>query len=134
MIDIESQVFTKVATAVRASYPTAYVTGEYNRTPPAFPAVFLIEADNTPLRRSQSSDEMENHSVVMYELDVFSDKATGRKSEARAIVKLVDNVMLTLGFNRSFLNALPNQYDATIYRMTARYTAVVGSDETIYRR
>ena len=84
--------------------------------------------------RSQDGSNQENHAVVMYELDVFSNKATGRKAEAKAIAKVVDQVMLTLGFNRTFLNTIPNEYDATIYRVKGRYTAVVGSDETIYRR
>lgn len=133
MIDIENELFTKVATALRAQFPGIYVTGEYTRVPPRFPCVMFMEADNTPYRRSQTQDDMENHAAVLYEVDVFSNKTTGRKAECRAIIKVIDEIMMGLGFNRPFLNPIPN-VDESIYRITGRYAAVVSKDEVIFRR
>jgi len=42
--------------------------------------------------------------------------------------------MAALGFTRIVLNPVPDMNDATIYRMVARYRAVVSRDEIIYRR
>ena len=46
MIDIENQVFDRVATRVREQFPDIFMTGEYVNSPPSFPAVSLVEADN----------------------------------------------------------------------------------------
>lgn len=134
MIDIESELFTKVASALRERFTGIFVTGEYVKAPPAFPCVMFIEADNTPLRRTQTQSDMENHVTVMYETDVFSNKTKGKKAECKAIAAVIDSVMLSLGFDRTFLNPIPNLDDATVYRVKGRYIAVVSKDHTVYRR
>lgn len=134
MIDIENELFTMVATALRAQYPKIFVTGEYVKAPPSFPCVMFIEMDNAPYRRTQTQADMENHATVMYEADVFSNKANGKKAECKAIMKIIDDIMLSLGFDRPFLNPLPNQDGATIYRIKGRYVAIVSKDQVIYRR
>ena len=48
MIDIENEVFTRAATPVWEKYPNAFVSGEYVKTPPSFPAVSIVEMDNLP--------------------------------------------------------------------------------------
>jgi hypothetical protein len=70
----------------------------------------------------------------MYEVNVYSNKVTGKKSECKAIIALIDREMLALGFVRSTLTPVPNMNDSTIYRMVARYRATVSSDNKIYRR
>lgn len=134
MIDVESQVFSKIATRLRETFKGIYVTGEYVKTPSSFPAVSLIEMDNVPLRRTQTSDSVENHVELMYELNVYSNKATGKKTECKKIASVVDNEMATMGFTRTMLNPIPNMDDATIYRILGRYKAVVSTENVIYRR
>lgn len=134
MIDVESQVFQKCADAFRAAYPNGYIAGEYVPQPPKFPAVFVVEMDNTVLERGIDSGEIENFADVMYQVDVYSNLNKGKKAQAKAIIALIDEQFAHLGFTRSFLNPIQNFNDATIYRMTARYRAVVGKDHYIYRR
>lgn len=134
MIDIEDELFRKVAAAVRAAYPGVYISGDYAKAPPSFPCVCFAEVDNAPYRRTQTSVDMENHVTLLYEVDVYSNKTVGKKVECKGIIKVIDNIMLSLGFDRPFLNPIPNQEDATIYRMKARYVAVVSKDQIIYRR
>lgn len=134
MIDIENEVFSFVSKAVRAKYPKIYMTGEYIKVPPSFPCVFLIEADNQSYRNTRSTDSNENHVQVVYEVDVYSNKKTGRKSECKAIIALIDSLMNEIGFTRSLLTPVPNEEDATVYRMVARYRAIVSKDKVIYRR
>lgn len=134
MIDIESEVFSVVSNAVKRKYPDGYVSGEYVKTPPMFPAALIVEMDNTVYEKTQTSDSVENHSTLMYEVDVFSNKKSGKKSECKAIASLIDNEMAALGFSRMMLQPIPNMDDATIYRMTGRYRAVVSKDKMIYRR
>ena len=134
MIDVENEVFDRVAKAVRAEFPSAFVSGEYIRTPSKFPHISLMEMSNTAYDRTQSSGSLENHASLMYEVNVYSNKQSGKKSECKAIATLIDNELAALGFSRTMLQPIPNMDDATIYRMTGRYTAVISNDKTLYRR
>ena len=134
MINVESEIFSKIAESVRAAYPTVFISGEYVRTPPKFPFVSLVEMSNTAYDRTQSSGGLENHATLMYEVNVYSNKTSGKKSECKAIAALIDDELATLGFSRTMLQPIPNMDDATIYRMTGRYTAVISKDKKLYRR
>lgn len=85
-------------------------------------------------RQGRDSGDIENFADVMYEANVYSNKAIGKKAECRAIAALIDEQMSALGFTRSFLNPIQNMNDATIYRMTGRWIATVGKDDFVYRR
>lgn len=134
MINIEEEVFAIVSTAVREQYPKIFMVGEYVKAPPSFPCVSLVEMDNHPDVSTQTTDCMENHAVVMYELNVYSNRTKGKKAECKEIAALVDSELARLGFTRTMLNPIPNMDDATIYRMLGRYTAKVSKNNVIYRR
>ncbi len=134
MIDIESDVFSIVSKKVREVYPKIYMTGEYVKAPSSFPCVSLVEADNQIYRNTRTTDSIENHVQVVYEVNVYSNKKTGRKSECKNILSVIDERMEALGFTRTLASQVPNEEDATIYRMVARYRAIVSKNKTIYRR
>lgn len=134
MIDCENEIFSKVAGSLRTAYPSVFVSSEYVRTPSQFPFVSLMEMSNTAYDATQSSGSLENHASLMYEVNIYSNKNSGKKSECKAIATLIDNELATLGFSRTMLQPIPNMDDATIYRITGRYTAVVSKDKAIYRR
>lgn len=134
MIDIESQVFDRIAKRVREQFPNIFMVGEYVNSPSSFPAVSLVEVDNSIRETTIDSGSNENHANVMYELNVYSNKTTGKKTECKEIVALIDMEMTAMGFVRSTLTPVPNEYDSTIYRMVGRYKAAVSSDCKIYRR
>ena len=134
MINIESEIFSIVANAVRTAYPDAYVVGEYVQSPSQFPCVSIVEFDNTAYDKTQTSGSLENHADLMYEVNIYSNKTSGKKSECKAIASLIDNEFATLGFSRAMLQPIPNLDDATIYRMTGRYRGVVSKDKYVFRR
>jgi len=134
VIDIETEVFSIVSVEVRKKYPKIYMTGEYVKSPPSFPCVSLIESDNQVYRNSRDSGNLENHAQVLYEVNVYSNKMSGKKAECKAIMALIDSKMGALGFTRTLMNPVPNEEDATVYRMVARYRAIVSKNKTIYRR
>jgi hypothetical protein len=134
MINVENEIFNRVTKSVRNAYPSVFISGEYVRTPSKFPFVSLIEMSNTAYDRTQTSGSLENHASLMYEVNVYSNKTSGKKNECKAIAALIDNEMATLGFSRTMLQPIPNIDDATIYRMTGRYTAVISKDKKLYRR
>jgi hypothetical protein len=134
MIDIENELFTIISTDLRATYTDIFITGEYVKSPPSFPCVSIIEEDNQIYRNTRDSSNIENHVQVVYEVNVYSNKTTGKKSECKAIISQIDKQMGRLGFTRTLLTPIPNELDATIYRMTARYRAIVSKENMIYRR
>lgn len=134
MINIENELFNAIATALKSEYSDAYVVGEYVKSPSGFPCVSIVEIDNVAYDRTQSSGSLENHADVTYEVNIYSNKASGKKSECKAIASLIDNEFATLGFSRTMLQPIPNVDDATIYRMTGRYRGVVSTDYKIFRR
>jgi hypothetical protein len=134
VIDIEAEVFGIVSSDVRLKYPKVYMTGEYVKSPPSFPCVSLIETDNQVYRNTRDSGCIENHAQIQYEVNVYSNRTSGKKAECKEIISLIDSKMEKLGFTRTFMNPVPNEQDATIYRMIARYRAIVSKNKTIYRR
>ena len=128
--------FSPIATVLRNTYDGIAVSSEYTDTPARFPAVTIIETSNIVLRR-MSTTKIENASTILFEVNVFSNKAAGAKLQARDITETVDAEFERLGFVRTMMSPTPNLADATIYRITARYEGVVmpeyGVDGTIYR-
>lgn len=134
MIDMETEIFNEVSERVREQYPDIFMTGEYVKTPPSFPCISLVEVDNATFRNSQTTEGQENHAAIMYELNVYSNKTKGKKAECKEIVAFIDEILMGLNFTRLMLEPVPNQDEATIYRMLGRYRAVISKNKTIFRR
>jgi len=128
MIDCEDEIFNRLAGVVRQHFPDIYVTGTYVRAPSRLPCVSIEEKNNAIWRNSRDSSEIENAVAVMYEVNAYSNLKNGKKKECKAIIAVVDREFTKLGFTRTMLNPLPNQADATIYRMTGRYQAIISKD------
>lgn len=133
MIDIENQVFTVIATSLRSSFPGINVQGIDTYTPSVFPTVSIEEADNSSYPRTRDTGSNDNHAEVMYEVNVYSNLASGQKSQCKAILSVIDNIMNNLGFTRTGSSHAPANQPTT-YRIVGRYAAVVGKNEVIYRR
>ena len=54
--------------------------------------------------------------------------------EAKQIIKTADSVLGGKGLVRVFCQPTPNLEDATVFRMTARYRAIVDENLNFYRR
>ena len=134
MIDKLNEVFTNVATKVRDQHTGVTVTGEYTRKPSKFPAVTLDETQNVVVDRLEDSSNAEKFAGVTYRLQVFSNKKTGKKAEARSIFATADAEMRRIGFQRVTYTTTPEIYDSTIYNISATYEAIVSADGYVYKR
>ena len=134
MIDKLNEIFTSVATSVRNKHTGTTVTGEYTRKPSKFPAVTLDEIQNVVVERLEDSSNAENFAGVTYRLQVFSNKRTGKKAEAREIFATADAEMRRMGFRRVTYTTTPEIYDSTIYCIMATYEAVVSAGGYVYAR
>lgn len=135
MIDVENIIFTRLARALRTQFSGISVYGEFVEAPASFPCVTIVEADNKVYERTRDLSGVEHHAQVMYEINVYSNKANGKKSEAKSISNMIDGMMTDMLFTRTFRGQTPN-IDRTIYRITLRYQGVVREavekDGTIY--
>jgi hypothetical protein len=140
MTDIENIVFSRISAAIRAAFPNNFttstngiITGEKVSAPSSFPAVSISEETNSVYRRTQDSDSVENHSSLMYEVEIYSNRSSGRKAECKAIAKVIDDEMAKLNFTRTMLQPIPNA-TPNITRYFGRYVAVVSRDGWVYRK
>ena len=132
MIDVESIVFSTVASALRAVYDDIFVSGEFTDVPAKFPAVTIVESDNAIVQRMRTTN-IENAVTVMYEVNIYTNTVGYKKSEAKDILEVVDDEFSKLGFARVLCNPVANLSDATIYRIVARYQASIDRDLWVYR-
>lgn len=133
MIDIENQIYTPIAEALRAEFPGITVSGQYVHAPSSFPYVSIVEQDNYPTSGHLTNGEKESFSTLMYEVTVYSDKAGNKKTVCRNIMRFIDDLLYAKNFKRLSLSPVPNLENASIYRLTARYR--VETDGTnLYRR
>lgn len=133
MIDISNQIFTVMANRFDERCPNGSRFSEPVDIPAKFPCMTVVEVNNSTYERSMDGSHKENHAVVVYQVDVYSNLTAGAKSECRDILAMIDDEFLALNFTRLSYTFVKN-VDKKITRMTARYRAVVGEDHRIYRR
>lgn len=137
MIDVENIVFSGVKDALVSAHPALFenpeqISSEYVDVPAGFPCVTIVESDNAVYKR-MSTLELETHASLTYDVNVYSNKASGKKSEAMSIAQTVDSAMKRMGFTRKLKNPMPNLQDARIYRLFLRYEGIVDDEHFVYQ-
>lgn len=133
MIDIENIVYNTLATVLKADFTGIYTASEQVKAPASFPAVIIEERDNSIDLRGMDGQTAENHARLMYEINVYSNKKSGKKAECKKIFNKIDEEMLSMGFVRITRQPITNLEDSTVYRIVGRYSAIVSSSNVIYR-
>lgn len=133
MIDIEREVYTPIVKTLRKRFPGISVSSEYVNSPAKFPYVSIVEQDNYPTVEHLDNSNTERYATVMYEVNVYSDKAGKKKSVCREIMGVIDEMLYKQNFTRISMSPVPNMENGTIYRLVARYKAETDG-ENLYRR
>lgn len=133
MVDIENEICNLVSAALHAEFPNITVYSKSVLSPSEFPSVSIEEGDNYTYLSTMDSSGVENHASVMYEVNIYSNKVNRQKSECKEIFAVLDKLLISKGFVRTMRKPV-SMDDATKYRITVRYKAVVGKDKQIYRR
>ena len=120
MIDCENEVYTRVAQALRTAHPGINVAGDYVNAPSGFPHVSIIQSDSKTVKEFTDEDEMIQ---VVFDVDIYSNAKTGKKTEAKKISKTVSDAFFAMNFRRLSLIPVPNRDDPDIYRLTASFEA-----------
>lgn len=131
MTSPENEVYTRLKTAITASYANASVASLYVHSPSKFPHVSIELSDTSTYIQAMSSADS-GMDDVMFTINIYSNLTTGKQAECRGILKVIDQEMYQMNFTRISALPVPNMADATIYRLTARYRAV--TDGTYFYR
>ena len=125
MIDIENEVFNRVANALRSNFTGITVYGERVESPSSFPSVTIVEDDNyRPDGTVSFTKEQPMSANLTYTVEIYSNLRTGKKAQAKDIREVIDAEMCDMAFEQTYSNPTPN-VDRTIYRYTVRYTRLI---------
>lgn len=124
MIDYENKIFAIVYQAVRDYDSDIYVTTEKDVAPPSFPTVYVEETDSyNPVKYRWISSYKEVAVREVTTVEVYSNKPSGKRQEAKSILTVVDDALQRNGFRRTTKNYLDltDNNNTAIIRLLARY-------------
>lgn len=131
MIDIETEVFSPISIALKAQFPGIFVVSEPTPVPSKALVASIVQEDSYSSPRKQDNTLVEKFTTVMFQIDVYSNKASGKKSQCKEVMGVIDSMLFGMNFMRLSLNPIPME-DSGYYRLTARYRAETDG-ETLYR-
>lgn len=122
MIDKENEVFKAISSGLRKKYKGIYVVGtELTTAPPRFPAVSIVQTNNSVRNQYSTFDRLENVVKEDYKAEVYSNLETGKEAQAKEISMEISDIMGGLGYERTFCEPVAN-IDATIARRVSRFS------------
>ena len=134
MFETQREIFTTVASAVLTDYPSCRITNAFVYAPAAFPCVAIVLSDDGTNYDTRDSSHNDNFRDVTLTVDVYSNKAEGKKTEAESIMQIAIDTLYPLNFNMASCKPFSDINNASNYRITATFTATVASDGTLYSR
>lgn len=136
MIDYETEIYDTVVERVRTVFPNdkLEIAGDTLKKPAKLPFMSIEEINNYTDEATTTTDNGDVFAIVTYDVNIYTNDISGKKIHAKRILKVVDEAFVSLNFRRVQKDIVPNLADATVYRITARYRAIVGHDGKLYRR
>ena len=132
MNDRDNEIYTFIRNAGKAVVHIASVSDVYLRVPPSFPHVSIMQIDSSEPKAHIDSSMKEKFTQLSFQIDIYSDDETNKKTIRKIIAQIVDETMKGINFRRQSLRPVQNLADASIYRITARYTGISGDDGMFY--
>lgn len=133
MNSIENELYTELRELMKISNPECHLTSETLVSTKKLPLIEFHEMDNYTAIHLLDTSNKEKFSEVLFEVNVYSNKLNGKKTECKNLLKIVDSFMIARNFIRTFKRELPT-LDTNIYRITAHYRAIVDHNNKLYRR
>lgn len=116
----ENELFTEIATMLREKYADIYVTGDSTAAPSRFPCVFFEQTDRYTVQESMDTSDEERSAILLYRADIFSNKASGRKTQTVEIENAIWELLYRHNFTQ-FSNAPLQDMGDKIYHRVATY-------------
>lgn len=134
MIDYEIDIYDECARAVMNEFPNVFMSSVKTRAPAEFPAVFLYEKSNTTDENRIDSSHIEKGARITYEVRTYSNLKVGAKKQAKKLADIIDKKLISMNFKRTAYYANVDVLDASIYQVTATYSAGIDQNGKIYRK
>ena len=99
MNDCENEVYTRVATVLREQFPGINLSGEYVKAPSSFPHVSIVQSDTVTVY--MKTTDTRQYDRLLFEINIYSNKAAGKKTECKAIAKEIDRIMFSMKDRKS---------------------------------
>lgn len=125
-----NEVYTKARAAALSAASNAFVTSTYTPTPSKFPAVFIREVGEYTPTRYISLSNTEKVKEMTLEVQLFSNKKSGAKTEVDTILLSVESALKAQYFYLVSSAPIENA-DSTVYRHAARFRRIIGDADTI---
>ena len=132
MIDYSNEIFTRIAHKVWDVHgEKVKVVGEYVDIPKEFPCVAIEETFNIP---AEVDSGKRKYAAVTYRVQVFSNKRSGKRAEAREIYSTVADEMYGMNLIGKTYTTTPDVYNANIYEIRGTFEGAIREDGMIFRR
>lgn len=124
MVDHESEIFTRVATVVRAAISGITCLPETPSDLTTFPCLVLQQMDLSEFNAGRNLTVGMNFAESMFQADVYSNLQSGRKAQCKQILTSVTNEMIAAGYTLiSMIPETPPAREGSL-RYTARYSII----------
>lgn len=121
-------VYTRVANAIKTSYPNAYCTSRYVAKPSTFPACLIHEIDRSrPIQYTQLDFE-DDQWESSFEIQIVSTKANTAATEAYGIMEIARKAFSDL-YYREFTETNVDGGDQFI--LIGRFRRTIGGGDTM---
>ena len=125
MIDASNRVLTNIKTYVAKTCKN--VSNYSSKAPPEFPAVSVVQIDNSDACMDLENNENAVNSVI--EIQCYANKSN---TESRNIINQCCDAMRMMGYRRTYgPKPITNASDTNICRTVARFTRLVSSVDEI---
>lgn len=121
-------VYDTVSTSAKEAFPALNTASWYGATPPSFPFAYIVQTQDVDWQPSLTSNHENEAYEVTFEVNVYSDLASGRKQEAKAISNRIAAIFKALGFRQTLGGNpvdLTDEKNRTLARYLSRYEAKV---------
>lgn len=133
MLDFYTEIFSWLTYSLREKFPNIFTTKSDTTAPPKFPAESIVQKNNAVYQRTRDL-QMENHINVLLEMNIYTNDVNTKEEQAWEIATVTADLMQSIGFNRTVCEPVPNLVDMSIYRITMRFTGIVGKDRIVYQQ
>lgn len=121
MIDHEDKVFEIISDAIKLEFNDIEIKNEkILKTQDIFPALSIVQIDNSIAEEYSTFDNNENVVTEIYEFDAVSDLTEQRVNQTKKILAAVDSLMSLMGYTRISLGPVVDE-EETFTRRTAKY-------------
>jgi len=124
------RIYTYIESAVNTTERPVYCASQYEPVPEEFPAVYITEAQHRKDRRYVTLAHDDGHYVRDWEVQIFSNKTEGALMQCHGLMDDVEKAFAEIAFIETFCGQMQNA-DPSITRLVARFTATIGSADTM---